>query len=159
MSLYFVFTSLCMINKCCMQSTSMPLENTRSINVYLYCCSFVIPHSSSDQSVQGLTFKTTKFSLFSRFFVVYCKNKNVFTINCLKRLMKTTHELEGWCLFYKKEKQSLGRKWVIGFEKVIFINVVGAGSWASAVYCTETLQLFRNKHGFHSPFVMLENIP
>lgn len=159
MSLYFIFTSLCMINKCCIQNTSMPLENIRSVNVYLYCCSFVIPHLCPDQSVQGLTFKTTKLSLLSRFFVVYCKNKNVFAVNCLKRLMKITHELEGWWLFYKKEKQSLGGKWVIGFEKVIFINVVGAGSWASAVYCTETGQLLRNKRGFHSLFVMLENMP
>lgn len=88
----------------------MPLENIRSISVYLYCCSFVISHSSSDQSVQGLTFRTTKFSLLSRFSVLYSKNKNVFAVNSLKRLMKITQELEGWCLFNKKEKQSLGGK-------------------------------------------------
>lgn len=73
--------------------------------------------------------------------------------------MEITHELEGWCPFYKKEKHSLDGKRAIGFEKVIFINVVGPGSGASAVCSTETRQLFRNKRGFHSPFVMLENIP
>lgn len=42
--------------------------------------------------------------------------------------MKIIHELEGWCQFYKKVKQSLGGKWVTGFENVIFINVVHPGS-------------------------------
>lgn len=136
----------------------MPLENIRSISVCLYCCSFVIPYSSSDQSLQGLTFRTTKFTLLSRFSVVYSKNKNVFAVNSLKHLMKITHKLEGWCLFNKKEKTISCWKMSYWFWGGYFYKCCWSRQLGICCLLHRNSPAFQKQTWCSLPFVMLENI-